>query len=291
MLTIDEIKKTTLRALMNDDILMSGLVLKGGNALQLAYDITSRGSIDIDFSMGNDFSEREFKGFTSSLNWLLNEEFQKLGIVAFDVKFIEKPKEGDIPQWKGYNLEFKLIEQDKYDKLGGEIEAIRRNAIKVNGQSTRYTVDISSFEFIRGSAAKEIDGIILQVYTPEMIVVEKIRALCQSMPEYRYIVRSANAKERARDFYDIWKVCNSFKKLNLTKDLFENIFAAKQVPLSFLENLESLREHNRENWETVKQTVNVGEELEMYDFYVDYTLSLVAPFISTIPLDSKDSKE
>lgn len=36
---------------MKDDLLMQGLVLKGGNALQLAYDITNRGSIDIDFSM------------------------------------------------------------------------------------------------------------------------------------------------------------------------------------------------------------------------------------------------
>ena len=56
-MSIDEIKRLTLQALMSDDILMQGLVLKGGNALQLAYDITSRGSIDIDFSM-----EREFPG-------------------------------------------------------------------------------------------------------------------------------------------------------------------------------------------------------------------------------------
>lgn len=51
----------TLKALMADDLLMSGLVLKGGNALHLAYDITNRGSVDIDFSMKNEFSEKDFK--------------------------------------------------------------------------------------------------------------------------------------------------------------------------------------------------------------------------------------
>lgn len=51
MVDINEIKRCTLQAMMKDDLLMQGLVLKGGNALQLAYDITNRGSIDIDFSM------------------------------------------------------------------------------------------------------------------------------------------------------------------------------------------------------------------------------------------------
>lgn len=57
MVDINEIKRCTLQAMMKDDLLMQGLVLKGGNALQLAYDITNRGSIDIDFSMENEFKD------------------------------------------------------------------------------------------------------------------------------------------------------------------------------------------------------------------------------------------
>lgn len=291
MVTIDDIKRMTLRALMSDDILMQGLVLKGGNALQLAYDITSRGSIDIDFSMENEFSEKDFNRLTNSFGYLLNEEFNKGGLKVYDVKFIQKPKQGSIPEWKGYHLEFKLIETEKYDQFGDDIDAIRRNSIKVNGQSTKYTVDISSYEYTEGSTPVEIEGTILRVYTPEMIVVEKIRALCQSMPKYKDIVNSANAKERARDLYDIWTVCSSFKSLNLTSELFENIFAAKQVPLEFLANLESLREHNRENWEVVKGTVNATDDLQDYDYYFDYMLNLAKPFTPIIPEDSKDSKE
>lgn len=36
MVDINEIKRCTLQAMMKDDLLMQGLVLKGGNALQLA---------------------------------------------------------------------------------------------------------------------------------------------------------------------------------------------------------------------------------------------------------------
>lgn len=37
---IETIKMLTLRALVSDESLMYGLVLKGGNALQLAYGMT-----------------------------------------------------------------------------------------------------------------------------------------------------------------------------------------------------------------------------------------------------------
>lgn len=287
MITIDDIKKMTLRALMSDEILMQGLVLKGGNALQLAYDITSRGSIDIDFSMEKEFSEEDFGRLTRVFKDYLNKEFNKAGLVVFDVKFIEKPKQGSIPEWKGYLLEFKLIEKKEYDKFNGEIESIRRHSIKVKDQSTRYTVDISSYEYTQGAKLKDIDGLILRVYTPEMILVEKIRALCQTMKEYKEIVTSANPKKRARDLYDIWKINESFSNLKIDKELFQNIFAAKQVPMAFLNKLEDLREHNRSDWDVVKQTINTSEDLKHYDFYFDYLLDLVAPFIT--PLGKVDS--
>ena len=132
MVDINEIKRCTLQAMMKDDLLMQGLVLKGGNALQLAYDITNRGSIDIDFSMENEFKDKDFERLSRVFSEYLNEEFAEIGLVAYDVKFIKKPKTGSIPEWRGYNLEFKLIEREKFEKFGDDIEAIRRNAIKIN---------------------------------------------------------------------------------------------------------------------------------------------------------------
>lgn len=289
MVNIDDIKKLTLRALMADDILMQGLVLKGGNALQLAYDITSRGSIDIDFSMEKEFSEKDFKRLGRIFEKLLNGEFFREGLVAYDVKFIQKPKSGSIPEWKGYMLEFKLIDKEQFDKFGKDMDAIRRNSIKVNDQSTRYTVDISSYEYIGGAVNKDIDGLILKVYTPEMILIEKVRALCQSMDKYKDIVTSARPKERARDFYDIWMITQHFTQLNLTPDLFQNIFGAKRVPLSFLKDFESLRERNRSNWDVVRQTIHSDETLQEYDYYFDFVKELITPFINLS--DSTDSIE
>ena len=40
MVDINEIKRCTLQAMMKDDLLMQGLVLKGGNALQSTTDRT-----------------------------------------------------------------------------------------------------------------------------------------------------------------------------------------------------------------------------------------------------------
>lgn len=291
MADINDIKRCTLQAMMKDELLMQGLVLKGGNALQLAYDITNRGSIDIDFSMEKEFKDKDFERLSNIFDQYLNEEFAEIGLVAYDIKFIKKPKTGSIPEWRGYNLEFKLIERDKFDKFGEDIEAIRRNAIKINEktQETKYTVDISSYEYIAQAIKKDVDGLILRVYTPEMILIEKIRALCQSMPKYREIVKSTRPKKRARDFYDIWIICQHFKNLSLTEDLFQSIFAAKRVPLNYLDNFEILREQNREDWEVVRQTISNDEETEDYDYYFDFVKNLIEPFINRE--GKKDSNE
>lgn len=120
-----------------------------------------------------------------------------------------------------------------------------------------------------------------------MILIEKVRALCQTMPKYKEIVSSARQKKRARDLYDIWMICQHFNNLNLTEELFKNIFAAKRVPLAFLDNFEILREQNREDWEVVRQTISHDEETKDYDYYFDFVKNLIEPF--RIHEDKKDS--
>jgi len=46
-----QIRRAAIAALFSDDVLTEYLVLKGGNALDLIYGITSRTSMDLDFSM------------------------------------------------------------------------------------------------------------------------------------------------------------------------------------------------------------------------------------------------
>jgi predicted nucleotidyltransferase component of viral defense system len=51
------IKKLAIIAMFSDDDLMERLVLKGGNLLDLVYEISTRPSIDIDLSMEGDFEQ------------------------------------------------------------------------------------------------------------------------------------------------------------------------------------------------------------------------------------------
>ena len=81
---LEKIKKLTISALLADDLLMGVLVLKGGNALGLAYDITNRGSLDIDFSMAKDFTDSEKNRIKNQATYLLNDEFNKEGLRAIE---------------------------------------------------------------------------------------------------------------------------------------------------------------------------------------------------------------
>ena len=53
----EEIRRLIITALFADDTLSEQLVLKGGNALTIVHKIGDRTSLDLDFSMAEDFSD------------------------------------------------------------------------------------------------------------------------------------------------------------------------------------------------------------------------------------------
>ena len=59
------IRKIALIGFFSNDQLTERLVFKGGSALELVYKLTSRASIDIDFSIEDDFSEDEIQEIRS----------------------------------------------------------------------------------------------------------------------------------------------------------------------------------------------------------------------------------
>lgn len=280
---IDKIKKLTIAALVSDDILMGILVLKGGNALDLAYDITNRGSVDIDFSLEADFTEEEKGRIRNQLEHILNQEFSKEDLVAFDVKLTEKPKilEDAVKSfWGGYFVEFKTISTINHEKHKGDIESLRRNAISLHkDNSTKFTIDISKHEYVAQKVAKDLEGAIVYVYTPEMLAIEKLRALCQQNPKYKSVVYRMTSKSRARDFYDIYNVNESFN-IDFTSaeniDLCKLIFEAKRVPLEYINELSEQKELHRQSWQSVVDTVEAGINLESFGFYYDYVLKLIS---------------
>ncbi|HVA98773.1 MAG TPA: nucleotidyl transferase AbiEii/AbiGii toxin family protein [Bacteroidia bacterium] len=279
--TLNRIKRLTISALVADDILMGVLVLKGGNALELAYDITNRGSVDIDFSMEKDFSEIEKERLLNQISYLLNNEFSKEDLVAFDIFFSDKPQKiNDAVKsfWGGYLLEFKIIHKKKFDDLNGNLDSIRRNAVPLQSDnSTKFTVDISKYEYVTNKRPKDIEGAVVYVYSPEMLALEKLRALCQQILSYKEVVFSMTPRSRARDFYDIYNLTESFSinfQLPDNLELCNHIFEAKRVPLTYISLLPMQREFHRQSWESVINTVNQKENLKSYDFYFDYVVSI-----------------
>ncbi len=191
--------------------------------------------------MENNFSPEERARVKNQSAALLNAEFNKEGLQVFDVNFNERPhKVNDAVKsfWGGYCLDFKVIQLDKYNALNGEIEAIQRNAIPVSGNnSTKFEVDISKYEYVADKRAKDLEGLVIYVYSPEMIALEKLRALCQQNPEYRKVVYSMTPKARGRDFYDIHNLARSFK-LNLSKA--ENLITVFHIMTRLLTKTESI---------------------------------------------------
>ncbi len=196
----------------------------------------------------------------------------------FDLRFERRPElrgADEKPWWGGYELSFKLIEIARYGELEGRLGRVRLDAVPVGARDARsFKIDVSKCEYTDGKLARELEEYVVYVYSPEMIVIEKLRAVCQQMDGY---LHKGARRARARDFYDIYQVLTNFgidlaaeENLALARD----IFAAKRVPLEFLRGLSRVREFHRPDWPAVVETTAGG--LRGFDFYFDFVLAAVA---------------
>jgi len=278
------IKELVIIAMFSDDELMERLVLKGGNAIDLLYRVAGRASVDVDFSIETDFVETERVAIRRRIEKTLQQTFRENGYEVFDVTMEEQPR-GLTPDmadfWGGYRVELKLATKEKFEQFSADIEQLRRNAVPL-GQGTKFSIDISKFEYTAGKQPHDLEGYRIFVYTPEMIVCEKLRAICQQMPEYAQVIkRTRKGSSRARDFFDIHSLITSQKidiKRSTFRELVKNIFKAKRVPLSLLRRIVEVevREFHRGDFVAVQNTVNPGTKLETFDFYVDFVGNLVS---------------
>src|SRR6185312_9764774 len=115
-----------------------------------------------------------------------------------------QPNEKTADFWGGYLCTFRVIEKKKFDLLDGDGDKQQRNAIIVQPNTSQvFEMEFSKFEYIGDKREIKVDNFSLYVYTPEMIVFEKLRAICQQLPGYAAIIGSFKSRARARDFYDI----------------------------------------------------------------------------------------
>lgn len=275
---LDTIKRRTITSLCSDDDLLDWLVLKGGNAMDVIYNVSPRASVDVDFSAEEGFEiERAKEKVCASLE----AGFSEIGYLAFDIKISEKPKRmpKEIAEfWGGYKVEFKLIAEDRADELGRDLEALRREALMI-GEGSRFTIDISPHEYVADKQMHELDDFIVYVYSPAMIVCEKLRAICQQMPEYATVIQAKSlGNQRARDFFDIETMVRYFD-VDLGNadvwDLLKEIFASKRVPLALLSKIPDTRELHATGYEAVRDTIKPEVRVEPFDYYFDFVVEHV----------------
>jgi hypothetical protein len=276
-----KIKKLVIIAMFSDDVLMDRLVLKGGNALDLVHHASARASVDVDLSIDGDFTSNERLTLKSRIEKALLDTFRPEGYQVFDIKLQDQPRglKADVADfWGGYSVEFKLIELDRYESLKEDVEALRKNAVQL-GQGQKFLIDISKHEYTCGKAQLDLDGFVIFVYTPEMMACEKLRAICQQMPEYGPVVKRNRAgSARARDFIDIQSLLSATKvdlSTQQNRELLAHIFAAKRVKLSLLRKVNEYREFHRTNYDAVLATAKAGVDLREFDFYVDVVVDLI----------------
>ncbi len=279
-MTLAEIRRLVIVAMFSDDVLFERLVLKGGNALDLLYDVGGRTSLDIDFSIEVEFPD--FDDVGQRIVRALQDRFDSKGFSVFDVLFERRPRDPETRSL-GYRVNFKIIENNRLRAIELEnpneqqrLEAMRKWSEVIGpAQERKFTIEISIGEFCASRVEMDLDDYIVRVYTLAMIAIEKIRAICQQMAEYG---GRAHPAPRARDFYDIHAIVIERGVDLLSEDsveLFRNIFAAKAVPLGLLNRIADYREFHRPDWPSVQNMVGAARELKDFDYYFDFLISVV----------------
>lgn len=146
-----EIRRVAITAVFSDDLLLDLLVLKGGNAISLVYHLSSRTSLDLDFSLDSDFPD--LADARTRLFRALHDRFDAKGVIVFDEHLEPKPQikgEDSKPWWGGYELRFKLIDRVKYEVFKGRPEKLRINwMVTGSSQERTFTIDFQQMRVYR----------------------------------------------------------------------------------------------------------------------------------------------
>lgn len=268
------IKKLVILAMFSDDDLMDRLVLKGGNLLDIVYQLSARASVDVDLSMSGKFEDVD--RLRAKILDALESTFKEYGYVVFDFKLTEQPPQlsDDMKDfWGGYRVEFKLIDELKQRPIASDIESLRKHAANVGEKgSTVFRIDISKHEFCDDKQLFEVDDHSIYGYSPEMFVAEKLRALCQQMDEYVQLVH-LHPRARPKDFVDI-QIISQHYGIDFSRDDFRDLvrktFAIKKVPLTLLGELGATSDFHAVGFEAVRSTVYPHFDLQDFDVYFDY---------------------
>lgn len=146
--------------------------------------------------------------------------------------------------------------------------------------SPKIIIDISEHEYCGARRSRTIEGVKILGYSRELLVLEKLRAICQQHPDYEFRL----SKNRSRDFYDIYQLSEEVDEVFIKKcrHHLKKVFDAKEVPYGILKAIwnEEFIDEQRRGFEQVKDTVRG----KVYDFnvYVEHIRFLLLYIIPDI---------
>jgi len=254
------------------------LALKGGNALALVHELGVRTTLDLDYSIEEDFED--YSSFAKRLEAQLTEVFGRYGVVVFSFDFATRPRviRDKDHKWGGYLAKFKLIRSSDWEATGEDVEKADRLALRVapGGQaSTLFKVEISKHEYCGDLVEREIEGTTIPVYSLALIAVEKLRALCQQHPDYPHRSKPA---ARPQDFVDLVTLIQE-GAVNLgsgvNRDLLRAVFHAKDVDLILLPRIADCRTFHEDQWEATRSSL-AAEAAQDFAYYFDFVMREVS---------------
>ena len=286
---LSEFRKLVILAIFSDDELSKLFSLKGGSALDLIHNITYRSSMDVDVAMQDDIAPEDMIGIEKKLEAALQNTFNEYDppYSIFQFKFEKRPFKVNLKAkkfWGGYRVEFKIRKgiHPIHDLPNPQKAAREAEIINPVSQSKKFIIDISKYEFTESSEFKELEGYSIKVYTLEMIVYEKLRAICQKLPEYEYAQEPIKA--RPKDFYDIYMIMKNqphikFELLKL--DILKKFFNKKAVPLNLLFKIQQYKKSVFD--EGIEQLEKTLHNTELIDFESEKIFEFIIDGINRIP--------
>ena len=285
----DDIRNTVVTSIFSNDDLLDILTLKGGNAMKL-LSLTNRESSDLDFSIaeGKKIS-KEVEG--KRIEKQLNQSFEEIGYKVISFKFSDKPAKRrplTPPYWGGYQIQFSIISIDKFNNLNDKQKNnINAYAESIENGKKKIKIDLSFEEYTEPRIEAQLNEYTIYLYSPLMIVYEKIRASCQQLPEYKL----SSEKTRARDLYDIYTMLTYKKQMDLKEEVFnkenfyiiKKMFELKNVDFSLMLKLETIKEELRIDYEmNVIPQIPENESRPDFDFLFSYNNEIFVDLFEAI---------
>lgn len=275
------LRRQFIIALAADDELFARLTLKGGNAITLLHRIGNRTSLDIDYALREEVDPDELS--RRVIDCLISRMREK-GYHVFDARFSERPENAVDPRFSGYRIKFKILSIARWNELAGDMSRARRSALTnlpEDGRSGQtFVIEISRLEAVPEFVELPVDeGFTVRVYTVQLLAAEKLRALCQQMPEYGIRGRPTR---RPRDFYDLHALVTEAGVdvgSQQFSDLLAVVFAAKDVPVSLVERIARSTGFHGEAWAEVQNMIpaNRSRDFAFYASSVESELKRLIP--------------